>query len=83
MHSVCTYILLKKKEDAHLVCFGINLLFKNSTKNLSSSYFILQLIQVKVHDFNPLPAKDKVQSLGILQLRDMHISRRCVILENL
>ena len=39
--------------------------------------FILQLIQVKVHDFNTLLVQETVRSVYMLQLRDTQIGRCC------
>ena len=37
------------------------------------------MFHVKVHHFDTLLVQEKVQSLGILRLRDTHISRECVL----
>ena len=54
---------------------------KIQPKKSSSSNVILQLIQIKVYDFNTLLVQENVQSVGILRLRGTHISRECVLLE--
>ena len=50
-------------------------------KKSCSSNFILQLIQVKIDDFNTFLTQGKVQSLSILRLRDTQINRGCVLFE--
>ena len=54
-------------------------MLKKFNKKESWSNFILQSIQVKVHDLNTLLIQETVQSVGILWLRDMQISRGCVL----
>ena len=76
-----------KPKPAYLVCFRIGLMFgkfekKKGRKDPNSSNLIFQLIQVTVHNFNTLLVQEKVQSLGILLPRDMHIIRWCALLEN-
>ena len=65
----------KKKTDrsAYLICFRIYVRIFNEKS--SSPKLILQLIQVKVYNFDTLPVHETVQSIGILPLRDTQISR--------
>ena len=67
-HLCCSVILFKKKEEKkHIFCLLWNrIVVQKFNKKSSSSYFILQLIQVKVHDFNTLCVQEKVQLLDVL-----------------
>ena len=75
---ICFIILLKKKKKpAYLVCFRSELTFRNSAKKRSSPNFILQLLQVRIHDFNTFrPRKSSIT-------RNTHIRRRCPLQESI
>ena len=66
------HFILFKKRNTYLCCFKIDV--KKFCQKSSSSNFILQLIQVKVYNFNTLLIRENVQSLCILLLRETHIS---------
>ena len=59
-----------RSKKIRMLALKLNCCSKIKNKKSSSSYFILQLIQVKVHGSNTLLVQEKVRSLGILLLFD-------------
>ena len=72
-NTILKWVTILFYKETH-IWFVLEFMLKNSTK-IKFIGFILQLIQVKVHNFSTLLSQESVQSLSILWLRETHISR--------